>query len=515
MSYWHHVQLASGLGASVLWVVGGSLVAAFILVAAAPAARVRIRAALILLAISVVGLLAAGAIGVLDGGAPGEGSVLYHCVRGPALFLLGVALINVAGVFVFEVLLRALRVGTPVIVWDLSLAIAYAVVALAVLSAIGVNLTGIVATSAVVTAIIGFSLQDTLGNLIGGIALQLERTIGVGDWIRLADVEGQVTEIRWRHTSMETRDWDTVVFPNSVLLKSQVTVLGRRAGHPRQRRQWVHFHVDYRHAPLHVIDTVEAALRAEPIKNVALEPPPQCLVVDYKDSHASYAARYWLTDLASDSPTDSVVRSRIYAALHRAGITLSIPAQRLFITMDSEGRRRRKQGQATQQAAAMLERVELFQPLTPDERQELAGRLRLTPFVRGEAMTRQGAEAHWLYILVEGTAEVRVSADGTSRSLATLHPGDCFGEMGLMTGDPRTATVVALTDATCYRLDKDGFHDILHQRPEIAEQISPLLARRRVELEAVKEHLSQAALQERLSKAERDLLHRIRRFFAL
>ena len=132
-----------------------------------------------------------------------------------------------------------------------------------------------------------------------------------------------------------------------------------------------------------------------------------------------------------------------------------------------------------------------------------------------DVVTRQGNVAHWLYILVEGTAEVRVSADGTSRSLATLHPGDCFGEMGLMTGDPRSATVVALTDATCYRLDKDGFHGILHQRPEIAEHISHLLARRRVELETVKEHLSQTALQERLRKTERDLLHRIRRFFAL
>ena len=84
-----------------------------------------------------------------------------------------------------------------------------------------------------------------------------------------------------------------------------------------------------------------------------------------------------------------------------------------------------------------------------------------------------------------------------------------------MTGEPRTASVVALTDATCYRLDKGGFDGILQQRPEIAEEMSRLLARRRVELESLKEHLSQAALQERLKKTERDLLHRIRRFFAL
>ena len=385
MSYWQHVQAAAGLGPSTLWVVLGTLAAALILAAATPAARRRIRAALVVLAVSAVGLLVTGAVGASGAG---ESSFLYHCVRGPTLFLLGVAVVNVAGVFAFEVLLRLLRVRTPVIVWDLSLAVAYLVVALAVVSAIGVNLTGIVATSAVVTAVIGFSLQDTLGNLIGGVALQLERTIGVGDWIRLGDVEGRVTEIRWRHTSMETRNWDTVVIPNGVLLKSQVTVLGRRTGQPRQRRQWVYFNVDYRHAPLHVIDTVETALRAEPIKNVAHEPPPQCLVVDYKDSHAAYAARYWLTDLASDSPTDSVVRSRIYVALRRAGISLSIPAQRLFLTMDTEGRRRRKQGQLTEHAATLLERVELFQPLTGEERRELAA-----PAATGAVRPRRGHDA--------------------------------------------------------------------------------------------------------------------------
>ena len=513
MSYWHHVQAASGLGSSLVWVVLGLIAAVLVLAAAAPAARRRTRGAGLLLASALVGLLAAGA---LYSPTEGEAGLLYHWIRGPALFVLGVAAINLVGVFVFEVALRLLHVEVPVILWDLALALGYVVLGFTVLSATGVNVTGIVATSAVVTAMIGFSLQDTLGNVIGGVALQLERTIGVGDWIRLGEVEGRVSDIRWRQTSIETRNWDTVVIPNSVLVKSQVTVLGRRRGRPHQRRQWVYFNVDYRYPPPRVIEAVDSALRAEPITNVAPEPAPHCLIVDYRDSYATYAARYWLTDLADDSPTDSVVRSRVYVALRRAGMTPSIPAQQLFVTLDTESRRRRKQGQATHAAAAVLEQVELFQSLTPEERQELAGRLRVAPFVRGEAITRQGAEAHWLYVLVEGQAEVRVSVDGTtSRSIATLHAGDFFGEMGLMTGAPRSATVVALTDATCVRLDKEGFVDILHRRPEIAEEISRLLARRRIELDTVREHLSHDALQERLRTTEHDLLRRIRRFFAL
>src|SRR2546423_206283 len=169
---------------------------------------------------------------------------------------------------------------------------------------------GIVATSAVITAVVGFSLQDTLGNVMGGMALQMERSITVGDWIRVDQQEGRVVEIRWRQTSIETRNWDTVVIPNSVLMKGQVLLLARRTGEPRQHRQWVYFNVDFRFAPTDVVEAVETALCAEPIENVASEPAAHCIVSDFKESYISYAVRYWLTDLALTDPTDSVVRQR-------------------------------------------------------------------------------------------------------------------------------------------------------------------------------------------------------------
>jgi small-conductance mechanosensitive channel/CRP-like cAMP-binding protein len=427
-----------------------------------------------------------------------------------------VAIINLSSVIIFDVLLGAVKLKTPRILRDLLIAFSYIVVAITQLSRSGVDLTGIVATSAVITAVVGFSLQDTLGNVMGGMALQMERTIRVGDWIRVDQQEGQVVEIRWRQTSIETRNWDTVVIPNSVLMKGQVLLLGRRLGAPRQHRQWVYFNVDFRYAPTTVVEAVEAALRAEPIENVASEPAPHCLVQEFKDSYIAYAARYWVTDLALTDPTDSVVRARIYFALRRAGIPLSIPAQSLFITEDDEHRRERKHGEELNRRVESLRRVELFHTLTEDERRALADRLIVAPFVRGEAMTRQGAEAHWLYIMNAGEAEVRVAVDGNlNKKVATLHGGDFFGEMGLMTGAPRTATVIAQTNAECYRLDKKGFQDILQRRPEIAEDISHLLAHRRVELEAIREGLNEEAKLKRMSHTQGDLLRRIRDFFTL
>src|SRR5881394_460728 len=400
-----------------------------------PMERMRIRAALLLFVLSLIGLVAVATLA--SRGVPTD-SRLYLWFDWASLFCLWIAFINVASVLLFDVLLSSLRLNPPRILRDLLLAIAYVIVGITLLSIPHVDVTGIVATSAVLTAVIGLSFQDTLGNMMGGMALQMERAISVGDWIRVESQEGMVREIRWRHTAIETRNWDTIVIPNSALMKSQVMVLGRRAGQPRQHRQWVYFNVDFRYSPAEVIDVVEAALRAEPIANIATTPPPNCVLMDFKESFCSYAVRYWLTDMAVDDPTNSVVRTRIYFALKRANIELSIPAHALFVTEEEPERAERKRTAEIEDRVRALKQVELFSSLTEEERRELAPRLRTAPFVRGEVITKQGAVAHWLYIMTKGDAEVRFSLDGKlSEQVETLHTGEFFGERGMMTGEHR------------------------------------------------------------------------------
>ncbi len=240
-------------------------------------------------------------------------------------------------------------------------------------------------------------------------------------------------------------------------------------------------------------------------------------MLDFKESYITYAARYWLTDLALTDPTDSVVRSRLYFALRRAGIPLSIPAQMLFIEEDAPERRERKRQEEEARRCEALRNCELFAPLTEQERAEVAAHLRLAPFVRGEMITKQGAVAHWLYIIRKGEAEVRVTAPGSdlSERVATLRDGDFFGEMGLLTGAPRAATLVALTDVECYRLDKDSFNDVLQRRPEVAQDLARVLARRRMELDAIVGELTEEAQRQRMTRLHTDLLDRIRNFFKL
>jgi small-conductance mechanosensitive channel/CRP-like cAMP-binding protein len=513
MSYWQQVENVAGMGGWYRWTLIVLIILVFPLAAVTPAARLRLRASVLLIGVSFLGILFCALFAQqrpLSQGAAG-----FRYVHFGSQLLLAIAVINVAGVLLFRVLLRPVNLSPPPILRDTILGGAYIVVGLILLGRHGVDLSGLIATSAVVTAIIGFSLQDTLGNVMGGVALQMERSIAVGDWIRIGEIEGLVREIRWRQTSIETRNWDTVVIPNSVLMKSQVIVLGRREGRPKLHRMWVRFNVDFRYPPVDVIDAVGRALQSETIANVALDPQPDCILEEFKESYGQYAVRYWLTDFAKDLPTNSEVATRIFVALQRAGMNPSIPAQSVFLTMESRTRAHAKEQQEIEHRAGMLKGVKLLQPLNDAERQELAGKLNVAPFRSGEVITRQGNQAHFLYIMGKGDADISVAAEGVSRVVAKIGPGETFGEMGLMTGEPRTATVQAVSDVVCYRLDKSAFQDVLHRRPELAESISHLLAQRKAELAALREGLHAESLRHTESATQPELLQRIKKFFTL
>jgi CRP-like cAMP-binding protein len=156
----------------------------------------------------------------------------------------------------------------------------------------------------------------------------------------------------------------------------------------------------------------------------------------------------------------------------------------------------------------------MFAGLSADEQEEIAERLQYAPFARGDIITKQGDASHWLYIVAFGDAEVLYEApgSGTPRVVNTLHAGQFFGEMGLLAGEARYATVVAKSDVECYRLDKAAFQGLLLSRPEIAEEVSRVVGSRRGDLDQARDAFAgtrSAATQ------PVDLLARIRRFFGL
>lgn len=441
---------------------------------------------------------------------------IYRDIRLVCLAFAALALVGMARGVIFSIVLRRLRLAVPKIVQDVALATASAAALFAVASRVGYDISGLLATSAILTAVVGLALQDTLGNVVGGLAIQTDNSIRVGDWIEVGQVSGKVTEIRWRYTAVETRRSETVYLPNSSLVKGQVMVVGKKDGQPAPWRRAVAFNVDFRYPPTEVIRVVEEALIRAPIERVATHPLPFCILAELHESYARYELRYWLTEPQHDVSTDSVVRVRISFALRRAGIPLSIPAQALFLTPESAERKQEKEQAEHDRRVRALAGVDIFRDLSDEDREQLAKKLSYVPFAAGEPITKQGSEAHWLYLVVDGEASVRLH-HGTEheRELARVGASNFFGEMSLLTGERRSATVVAITDVECYRLDKVAFEAVVRHRPEIAESVAELLAARRLQISALREQFGKPVEAQQIAAEKGDLLRRIRHFFNL
>ncbi len=411
-----------------------------------------------------------------------------HRLLGAAALLSSFAWVNVVGATLFDLVLPRLGVSPSRLVSDLLLGAAYIVATGIVLAESGLALSSVITTGAVLSAVLALSLQTTLGNVLGGVTLQLEGSVKVGDWIQLdGGKQGIVRDMRWRHTVVETRDCDTVIIPNATLLSTAITILGRRGGKPVPHRMWVYFNVDFRYSPARVVQVAQEALLASPIPNVASTPPPSVVCLDFakdtRHSFAYYGARYFIEDLGPDDPTSTLVRARLHAALRRANIPLARPAGTQFLRIESDEVDARRAARHEQRRLDALRQVALFSSLTAEELAILQTQLEYVPFAAGEMITRQGARAHWLYVLGSGSADVVAThEDGTTSQLATLHAPNYFGEMGLMTGAPRVADVIATSEVECFRLTKEGFEKVLLKRPEIVKELSARLAERRREL---------------------------------
>ena len=428
-------------------------------------------------------------------------------------FVASIALIRLSGFTAFRLFLPLIGSHPPRIAEDLTIVVVYVVYGFAQLRGAGLDLSSIVTTSAILTAVVAFAMQDTLGNVLAGVAVQLDNSVRIGDWIKVDNVSGRVRDIRWRSTLIETRNWETVVIPNSMLMKARVEILGAREGAPLQWRRTLNFMVDPGVPPARVIAIIDDEMRELSIPNVARTPSPSCVLKGFEEGNLLYQLRYFLTDLLEDDLTDSMVRVHLFASLQRAGIRVAEPQRTVHgIARDQAHAETVRRRELTRRLEALAS-VPPFAKLPEEIRADIAERLQYAPFARGDIITKQGNKAHWLYILAYGEAEVLYEPpNGATTVIGTVQAGEFFGEMALITGDARTATVVAKTDVECYRLDRASFQELLLGRAEISEEIKRVMGGRRGDLEKVRQSFANAAP---VADAEVRLSTKIRRFFGM
>lgn len=402
-----------------------------------------------------------------------------HLVRQLAIFGQGLAVIRFAGLALFNVALPHIHIRISGILADILVIVGYIGWAFFRLNQAGVELTHLFATSAILTAVIAISMQDTLGNLLGGLALQMDNSLEIGDWIKIDDLSGQVTDIQWRFTAIVTRNGEKAVVPNSQLMKGRYYVLcDKHSSNPNWRRN-IDFNIDLAIPPGRLIQMIETDIMAATIPNVATSPPPSCVLMSFGPGYAHYVLRYWLQNPKLDDPTDSDVRTHVLATLQRNNIRLATDDHTIHLVKEGAAHQEAVQNRELKRRLQAINSIELFARLSDTEKLHLAENLINAPFARGDIITRQGAIAHWLYIVVNGEAEAWWQPpEGPRRLLEKRGPGSVFGEIGLMTGASRRATVIASSEMEAYRLNKDGFQEIIHQRPELADMLSDILERR-------------------------------------
>jgi small-conductance mechanosensitive channel/CRP-like cAMP-binding protein len=484
------------------WLLGLSALAAILVLARLARLRPSLRpivAPFALTAVVGVGLAAAG-LGLGDR---------------PALALLvllpGLVLLVRLSVLLFQGFFERSQGEAPPALLDSVLSVAlYGLGAgLIAKSWFGLELTPLLATSAVVGAVVGLALQETLGNLFTGIALHTEAPFHVGDWVRVGDQEGRVEQVSWRATRLRTWTGDTLTIPNvEVSRRAILNFSVPRAPHSRI----LVIGVSLDTPPNKALDALGAVLRQ--VQGVPREPPAAIRVLRYGESSVDYEVRYFVDRYDDYRRVEGEILRLVWYHFRRLGIGIPFPVRDVFLH-SVEPRAREVETPATR-LARTLRSIDLFQPLTDDELRSAAGAFRHLHYAAGERIIQEGDGADSFFVIDRGEAEVLKAVAGVDRPVAHLAEGQFFGEMALLTGERRAATVVAVSDVDLFTLDKAGFHDILAAKPGIAEEISAILAARREALSQAEGDLA-ARFETGRSTVElkQRILDRIRGYFGL
>jgi small-conductance mechanosensitive channel/CRP-like cAMP-binding protein len=354
--------------------------------------------------------------------------------------------------------------------------VVYAVVAAIALSAFVFDLpvSTVFATSSVLAVVLGIALQSTVGDLLGGLALNLEEAFRLGDRIDVDErTSGRVVEMTWRSTHLLARSGDLAIVPNSLLSRSKI--INHDARGPYVHRSTVSIKLENTEAPARVRELLRAA--ALSARGVLAAPEPLVEIAAFTDWALEYRIVFFYIDHSEELPIASAILEAAWSHLAWAGIALPLPRTILARQTDGHG---------SNALDGLLSRVRIFERLTSDERRQLAGKLAVRHVIRGTRLIAQGESGSSLFIVCEGALAVLVAdADGREREVARLFPGDYVGEASLLTGAPRNASIDAVTDAAVYEIEKDAFEPFLRLRPEMTDALAAALGARAVTRDAV------------------------------
>ena len=364
-----------------------------------------------------------------------------------------------------------------------------------------INMASILTTTTVLTAALAFAMQTSLANIVSGFQIQADKAFrhGTWVWIKEKDITGEIVNVGFRYSTVRTLDDHLVHVPNHFLTQNVVHSIGSRPGGPAPVNLKVL--LDYAFPPERAKAILLDALRDEP--GILREPAPWVKVDGFTDSGIHYNLRFYLEEYATLLEARDRVLRRVWYAVTREGKTFPYPHREIV--------RKEPAPPFRMDAGAIrgsLRGIELLSPLGEEDLDALVPHVRLRVYGRGETVVRQGEEGDSLFINLSGDLEV--SVDG--QTVGSLSRGDFFGEMSLLTGEKRRATVTAVDEVRLIEISKGAIGPIIRSHPSVLEGLSSALGDR---LQKILTAQQVRKVADEASSLHDALLRKLMRFFGI
>ncbi|MFC1764150.1 cyclic nucleotide-binding domain-containing protein [Planctomycetota bacterium] len=401
----------------------------------------------------------------------------------------------------------------------LRLAIMLGVAFLLIRYQLGHPINVLLTSTAIVTGVIGFAMQGVLGNLLAGMSLHASHSFSLNDWIEVDGTIGRVILVNWRETRLQTVGGHIVIVPNNKL--ADVTLLNFTSP-TSLRRHEVPIAASYGDVPGNVIAALLEA--AHDVSSVAKHPAPDAYVTGFKDFCIEYVLRFWTTRYHDRVVIEGHVMRMIWYKFQRRGIEIPFPMSGRLLGNFLEAVHAQKFEKplareidsmvadllSSDFGHKLLADAEGACLLSRDELQVVARHVKRTHFTQGEILMRQNEAGESFYILIQGQMQGTIRHDDTAQPVEfDVSQGSVLGEMSLLTGLPRSATLTATSDCALIEFDRCAFTHLLSLREEIPQVLSDLAAARAIENAAALETL-RASNQHVPDLAPNGILRRLR-----
>jgi small-conductance mechanosensitive channel/CRP-like cAMP-binding protein len=363
------------------------------------------------------------------------------------------------------------------------------------------DLTSLFAGSTIIGVVIGLAMQDTLGNLFAGLAMQADQPFQIGDVITVPNKgTGVVESISWRGMKIRTFQNKIIVISNTVLGKDSIEV----APKDNLNARLVFFNTLYSASPTKTIHLIRDVVRQ--VENVSNKIRPIVRIRNLGDSGLDWEIKYWLDDYSKYNDTDALVRQRVWYAFQRENIHFAFPTRTIYYENQS------LEPDFVESVNEIFERlsdVEIFEPLSDEETMKLAESCEAKIFSPNEPVVRKGQEGNSMFVVHRGAVNLQVIENGFSKTVATLREGEYFGEMALLTGQPRSATVVASGETEVLEIKQDALKPLFEKNPYLIEEFTKTIDARRKLLAIEKPEMPQ------FDEPNEGLFNSIRKFFGM